>query len=134
MAKLDFEKDRRRRLPRDVCPDAPWRGEGPPIVARLPAALPDAEPNKKSGRSRFVPRLPEVFESLREITQSLGRRGAFPYLTATGKAEVLGKAQRRLTRIVEREGSAIKRTKEYRLAESALSWALQSVKRKPGKA
>jgi hypothetical protein len=131
MAKLDFEKDRRRRLRPDLCPDSPWRNEeSAPIVARFPSAPPEPELSKKRGRSRFVPRLPEVFESLRAIAQSLGRRGAFPYLTKAEKAEELGKVQRRLSRIVEREGSAVRRTKEYRLAESALSRALQSLKQK----
>ena len=35
MSKIDYEKDRRRRLPKDICADAPWHNDDASVVARV---------------------------------------------------------------------------------------------------
>ena len=133
MSKIDFEKDRRRRLPKDVCPDAPWRNEDASIVTRLgprhDGALSEHDHSaRKKQSTAFVPRLDGTAESLKTIAADMSDF-YYRHCLPERKLELLIQGQKRMARIVEREGAAIKSTREYKRAESACRRAATALHR-----
>lgn len=116
MAKLDFEKDRIKRKPKDPCPDAPWRSDHPTsrFVDHRPTS-PAASQPKSTAISRQPPQTVE--ERLREISRELAGP-EFCNLAPQMKLEHLAKIQARLNRIVELHGSFISSTQAFRAAEA----------------
>jgi hypothetical protein len=118
MAKLDFEKDRRRRMPKDVCTDAPWRSDfAPPSAPPSGGSYPLRHPLWPAQTS-FEPS--SVSDRLRAITKALAGSD-FVNLPPWKKLEALAKIQALLQRIVDIYGSTIKATQPYRSAEASCS-------------
>ena len=133
MSKIDFEKDRRRRLPKDVCADAPWRNEDASVIARFGPREDgvlieqDRVPRKKKS-TVFAPRLEGTAARLRTMAADVSDF-YYRHCLPERKLELLIKTQRRMARIVEREGTAIKSTREYKLADAACRRAAAALHR-----
>lgn len=133
MSKIDFEKDRRRRLPKDVCADAPWRNEDASVVARLGprddgSLLGHDREARKKKATIFVPRLEGTAARLKTMAADVSDF-YYRHCLPERKLELLTQVQRRMARIVEREGTAIKSTREYKLAEAACTRAAAALRR-----
>lgn len=108
MSKIDFEKARRRRLPKDVCTDAPWHNEDASVVARLdPRAdgtlLEQDRAARKKKSTVFVPRLTEMAARLETMAADVSDF-YYRHCLPERKLVLLIQTQKRIARIAEREG------------------------------
>ena len=126
MTKLDWEKDRRKRIPIDPCPDLPAEREPP--YGQTPVS-----PESAGTPNTAIPKNPDTTDvQLRRIRQKLASPD-FANLSRQGKSEELIRMQKTLNKIVDCEGSLVRLLPAIEKAKQALSREDKALRQREGK-